>query len=197
MVNNNVYPVRVQNITEPWKEIYRSRIQHGYRVRNFIVIEPRVAADPLNITDVTSIDNSDASHEPELIYGGYYTKLIRSINSDEHVIDKEASVLCVRIACLKNNTSLKHAHMSTYIAMTDLLHHMDDFDMEPSHYCPDIIINTNTDISVAPLSSYSEMVREVTAAYINRYGVQPNIFVTFSDETLFTINTTDKKNKKK
>ena len=192
MTSTTVYPIKVQNINAPWVEICKLRNQTGDRPRNYIVIEPIVANDPLDIRDVLPIFDNENNDDKNVNYGDYSTDLICHTENGDDV-----SILKVSVACLKNSVSLKHAHMSTYIALTDLLRHINDYNVIETHYFPDIILNTKCDANTAPLTSYSEITREIIASYINQYDMYPNIFVTFSDSSSLKFESKHKKKKKK
>ena len=192
MTSTTVYPIKVQNINTPWIEICKLRNQAGDRPRNYIVIEPIVANDPLDIRDTLPIFNKDNTDDICINYGDYNTSIINYTEDGDDI-----SILKASIGCLKNGISLKHAHMATYIALTDILHHINDYNMIESHYFPDIILNTKCDTMTAPLSSYSEITREIIASYINQYDMYPNIFVTFSDNSSLKLECKSKKKKKK
>lgn len=193
-VNYNVLPIKVQNTDRPWIEICQKGHDYNCEKHDYIIIEPVVAKDPLDIKDPLPIFQREDISEPEQIYGSYIAQQIQDDNVD-------ASIIKVSIACLKNSVSLKHVQSSTFIAMTDLLKHFMTYDRKETELSPYIILNTKCHTDVAPLNSFSDMVREITAAYVNCFYDYPTIFVTFSDYTTLTtddnIKVSTKKKKKK
>ena len=193
-MNNNIYPIKIKDATKPWVEICNEQNKTDDETHNLIIIEPIVGKDPLDIRDPLPllIVNNEKICISELIYGDYNAELLMTDNDDGI-----PSILKVSIACLKSTSSLKHASMSTFIAMVDLLNHINDYNLKESSFLPDIIINTKSNVNIAPLNSISEMVREITAVYMRYYSIKPNIFVAFSDDEPLTEKDTKKDKKKK
>ena len=185
----NVLPIKVQNSNAPWIEICKKGEPYDY-----IVIEPVVAKDPLDINEPLPIFNSHDNTDPEQIYGSYVAKQIEYNDADYN-----QSIIKASVACLKNSSSLKHIQMSTFIAVTDIFKYLyAKKDMSENMVeIPRIIINTKCDSKYAPLNSFSDMVREITAASINCFSVYPTIFVVFSDDSLLTEDCDEEKSKKK
>ena len=187
--NYNVLPIKVQNSNAPWIEICKKWEPYDY-----IVLEPVVAKDPLDINEPLPIFNSENASEPDQIYGSYVATRIEY--KDENYTQ---TIIRASIACLKNSSSLKHAQMSTFIATSDMFRYLyNEKDMnETMVEMPRIILNTKCDSKYAPLNSFSEIVREITAASINCFGVYPTIFVAFSDDSSLTEDYEEEKKSKK
>lgn len=193
-LNYHVLPVKVQNIDEPWIEIHqKSDICDASH--NYIVVEPVVENNPLDIKDPLSIFNITGKEltTPTQIYGEY-------MYTDNYDTDETPKIVKASIACLKNTLSLKHISFSTFNAMTSLLNNIRVYNTD-DQVLPYIILNTKCDVCNSPLNTFSDMVREITAAFINEYGEYPTIFVTFSDNNhlmeSFNELCDDKKKKKK
>ena len=185
----NVFPVKVKNIHNPLEEIHQKTVELGdNQPYHYIVIEPTTAKEPLDISDLLPIFESNKVEEPEQIYGNYNAE----INPDH------SNVVRVSIACLKNSSSMKHIPFSTHIAMTDMLNKFANMEKEtPYMYLPRIILNTKCNLLVAPTNTFSEMIREITLAFENQYHAYPTIFVTYHDVMTADNEECCKKKKKK
>ena len=193
MNNLFVFPIKVNNSNMPWLEFYQKGIDKEFNLQNIILIEPVIAADPLDFTDNKFCNDNQ-------IYGNYvlgdafhYDKTLNIVGCE----NAEITVTKLSIACLKNNIRQKHAHMSTYIALTDLFNHIHDYNLPMYKVPPYIMINSNYDITMTKTDSFSDMIRETTAAYLNYYHEYPMIIVTCPDNVTLFEKTGDKKKKKK
>ena len=187
----SVLPVKVKNSIEPWLEILRDETN----TRHCIVVDPVIGRDPLDITDHLPIFNVTDVKEPDQIYGGYIAEDVNEAFSEIRDKNSKPVIIKLSIACLNNSVTLKHVHSSTEIAMKAFLQDLSVIDH--SILLPIIILNTKCDASVAPLNSFSEMIREITVSYLEFYGEYPTIFVAFTDDDTLTTNLPEPKKKKK
>jgi hypothetical protein len=177
-----VLPVKVINSSTPWVEICTKG-----NIDRFIVIDPVIADDPLNMHTNISVFNGTSNNAVDCIYGEY---IALPVNSDE----PDYGAVIATVACLSDSSPIKHIFNSTFIALTHLL----NVYKSQNNCAPLIIINTKYPVSSKYTDTWSEMVREITAAFLNCYYEYPTILVTFIDDTTLTdLDITFKSTKKK
>lgn len=188
--NYNVLPVKVKNCTEPWIEIWKQSVEQDCNPKDFVIIEPKIGIDPFNDNDISSCKNNELSSK---ILGNY----IAEDTTGENVSEDMPIIINASFFCLRNSSKVKHAKMASYPAAFKLFMNMVSNKIRKNSATPCIIINTKNNSRVAPLNAYAEMVREITAAYVNIFEVYPTIFVAFSDDERLIKEDKSKKDKKK
>lgn len=179
--NYSVFHVRTTNIIAPWREIQ----EKAETPMNFIVINPIKGKNPYK--------NNKNSH---MLYGEYKIDIDErcvntdgSINTDDDDDDDSiyTYVVNANICCLKKSSSnSKFVPFSLFTALTSIFNSkFERFDINESDIKPCIVINTQCHYHDAPKSTITQMINEITAAFINQYKEYPTIFVAYDNTRKF------------
>lgn len=194
--NYNVFPIKVKNSTEPWIEICQEEVNQVGRSHDYVVIEAIMGKDSLDIKELRPIFDDTEEETPFGLLGSYYAEEIEDSMADSH----SPVIVKAKFSCLRESAPSKHSKMSSYMAASKLFMNMLNNKIKNASSTPYIIINNRMALYAASIPAISEMVREITAAYVNVYQVYPTIFVAFSNDSFIEnvdIDKMVKKQKKK